>query len=366
MATQVKFLLYHRPRTLAPETDVPLQPLLPALRSPTSPACLNRPWIVPEALKTATELLRQSPISWFSGLPPLLNQLDQPKPLLDLLQISAAEAVRPAQLPIASQFTAVQASPRAGLFTQAVSLAYSAQQQAISQTRTLAIGQLNLATLADSSWLKIRDRATLTLTLNDLLNGKHNNSGLTSAAAKEFTDISRALACLHNGFSAVSAAIRLVWAERLSQYDQPIRLNNLSSLPRWNDLDEENKRELQSVADWLYRRIDLNQGSARALIDDLVRICVLLASAAPIDQIIAGRIINPTPVKPGGNINISINPELVHIGMSVSLFGNNNEVVAKGIVEDLAADLATTRIVNTIAPTVQLAANTQARFYRAL
>ena len=366
LATQVNLLLYHRPRTLGPDTDLPQQTLLPAVQSPGRPACLDRPWILPAALQAATDLLRQAPINWFGELPPLLNRLDRPQPLLDLLQISAVDAARPVVKAATPRFALAQSGPRAGTFTQAVSLAYSAQQQAITQARTTALGQLNISTLAERSWIQIRDRATLTLTLGDLMSGKHNNSRLTSAAAKEFTDISRALACLHNGFSAVSAAIRLVWAERLSQYDQPIRLRNLSSLPRWNDLEDLNKRELQAVADWLYQRINLNQPSAQSLIDDLVRICVLLASAAPVDQIIAGRIINPAPVKPGGNISIAINPDLVHIGMTVSLFGNNNNVIAEGIVEDLAADLATTRIVSTAEPTVQLATNTKARFYRPL
>lgn len=359
LANQVPFLLYHRPRTLGPDTDLPLQTLLPAVQSAGRPACLDLPWILPEALQAATQLLRQSPISWFTHLPPQLNRIDQPALLLDFINKTALSPVEKSP-PIAIQQVNTQFSP----FIAPLQATYLAQQQVISQTHTAAINRLNISELSSRSWLQIRDQATLTLTLGDLLNGKHNNSTLTNNAAKEFREISRALACLHDGFSNVSATTRLVWAERLSQFDQPVRLANLGSLPRWESLDELAKRELQAVTDWLYGRMNLSQSGARSLLDDLIRICILLASAAPVNQIIAGRIINPAPVKPGGNITIAINPTQVHIGMTVSLFGNNNQVIAEGIVEDLAAELATTRITTTAAPVVQLAENTQARFYR--
>ncbi|MGB3294642.1 MAG: flagellar export protein FliJ [Phormidesmis sp.] len=361
LETQVPFLVYHRPRTLGPDTDIPVRGLLPSVSFPARPACLNRSWPLPDALQEATELLRQSPISWLPRVPCLLKRLDRPEILLGAIQ-QATFAARQPQLFFmpALQRVASQTS----VFAQAITRTVSAQQQAVSQYR-VSNAQLDTAQLSVASWQQLRDHAKLALTLGDLIDGKHTRSSLSRAAAKEFEDLTHALGCLYAGFSDIRPIIRLVWAERLSQYDSPINLRNFSSLPRWGEIDYLVRRELQSVADWLYLRVSANQREAIALINDLVRICILLASAAPVDQIITGRIVEPTPASKGGRVSILIDPVLVHIGMSAFLYGANNRVVAEGIVEDLTANRAAARITQTVAATVQLAANTQVRFLNA-
>ena len=357
---QVPFLVYHRPRMLGPDTDTPVRSLLPSVTFPARPACLNQPWILPDALQEATELLRQSPIDWFPRIPRLLKRLDRPEILLGALQQATFKAKQPQLflMPTLQRF-----SNQTSVFAQAVTRTVSAQQQVVSQYRA-STAQLDLNQLSIASWQQLRDRAKRSLTLGDLIEGKHTRSAVSRAAAREFEDLTRALGCLYTGFSDIRPIIRLVWAERLSQYDSPINLRNFSSLPRWDKIDYLVRRELQSVADWLYLRVSVRQKEAIALINDLVRICILLASAAPVGQIIAGRIVEPTSMSKGGKINILIDPVQVHIGMSVFVYGANNTVVAEGIVEDLAANRAAARITKA-ASTVQLAANTQVRFLNA-
>jgi hypothetical protein len=72
-----------------------------------------------------------------------------------------------------------------------------------------------------------------------------------------------------------------------------------------------------------------------SLVNDLVRICLLLASHAPVKQLIAGHVPRPTPVRPGVRIPIRpIDPGLVRVGMEFHVW-QANKVVARGLVEDL-------------------------------
>lgn len=366
LATQVPFLVYHRPRTLGPDTDTPVRSLLPSVQLPARPACLDRQWPLPDALQEATDLLRRAPMGWFTHLPPLLHRFDRPEFLLGAIQQATLTAQRSAQQRVASfnpglQRLSNQTANQTGSFAQSISRTFVAQQQTVSSFR-IATAQLDINPLLVASWQGLRDRATLTLTLGDLIDGKYARRGLSSAAAQEFEDLTRALGCLYTGFSAIRPILRLNWAERISQYDSPINLRNFSALPRWGEVDYLERRELQSVADWLYLRVSANQAEAIALLNDLVRICILLASAAPVNQIIAGRIVEPTSVNKGGRISIAIDPSRVRIGMSVLLYGGDNRIVAQGRVEDLSGDRAAARITQTATATVQLAANAQVRF----
>jgi hypothetical protein len=304
-------------------------------------------------------------MNWFTQLPPLLNRLDRPEILLGAIQ----QAVLTAQQPVVSVNPALlRFSSQTSVFAQAITRTVSAQQQAVSRYQ-LATAQLDINPLLVASWKGLRDRAKTTLTLGDLIDGKHSSSDLSRAAAQEFEDLTRALGSLYAGFSDIRPILRLTWAERISQYDSAINLRNLSALPRWQEVDYLERREIQSVVDWLYLRVAAEQGDAIALINDLVRICILLASAAPVNQIIAGRIVEPTTVNPGGRVSIAIDPSRVRIGMNVLLYGSDNRVVAQGLVEDLSANRAAariTRITQEATTTVQLAANTQVRFMQSL
>jgi hypothetical protein len=358
LATQVPFLVYHRPRTLGPDTDIPVRALLPAVQLPARPACLNRPWPLPDALQEALQLLRRSPMSWFTHLPPLLHRFERPEILLGAIQqatLTAQQSVIPFNP--ALQRLANQTS----IFAQSISRTVIAQQQTISRYRQ-ATAQLDINPLLVASWQGLRDRATLTLTLGDLIDGRHAPSDLSRAAAQEFEDLTRALGCLYASFSGIRPILRLNWAERISQYDSPLNLRNLSALPRWSEVDYVERREIQSVADWLYLRVSAKQAEAIALLNDLVRICILLASAAPVNQIIAGRIVEPTSVNPGGRISIAIDPTRVRIGMNVLLYGTDNRIVAQGRVEDLSGDRAAAHITQTLTATVQIPTNAQVRF----
>jgi hypothetical protein len=149
------------------------------------------------------------------------------------------------------------------------------------------------------------------------------------------------------------------------QYDAPINLRNLAVFTLVGaKVSFLQRRKIQTLVDWLYQQINPLQADAVALMNDLVRVCILLASHAPINQIIAGRLARPTVVKPGSRIEVAINPNLIRLGMNVFVYSNTNQVIAKGIVEDLGSGLAAARIVQTSIANQTLAENARVQFMR--
>ncbi len=57
---------------------------------------------------------------------------------------------------------------------------------------------------------------------------------------------------------------------------------------------------------------------AVALVNDLVRVCILLASHAPVNQVIAGALHEPATIRPGGLLKLAIDPAYVRVGMPVA------------------------------------------------
>lgn len=110
---------------------------------------------------------------------------------------------------------------------------------------------------------------------------------------------------------------------------------------------------MQMLVDWLYARVDAVNPQAVGLMHDLVRMCLLLASHAPVNQIIAGHVEKPTRVKPGSRVPVTITPGAVRIGMQVFMY-SGAQVVARGLVEDVGDRQAVAQVVYTATPTVML------------
>jgi hypothetical protein len=177
--------------------------------------------------------------------------------------------------------------------------------------------------------------------------------------------ISRVAACLYGRFGKVAPQVRLAWAEQLSQYDDPVNLRNLASLPRWDAIEYLDRRELQGLADWLFERVDATEPQAVALMSDLVRLCILLASHAPVNDIVAGHVHQAVVVQPGARVELAADVTKVRVGMQVLLYAESAggpEVVARGVVEDLGDGKAAARVVQAARPTVNLSVNARVQF----
>ncbi|OUC07907.1 hypothetical protein RY27_12130, partial [Litorilinea aerophila] len=87
--------------------------------------------------------------------------------------------------------------------------------------------------------------------------------------------------------------------------------------------------------------------------DDLVRVCILLASHAPVHQIVAGRVQQPTRAQVGTRVKVAVQPGKVAIGTPALIYANN-QVVAEAVVDDLLGGQAVTRVIKTLHANIQI------------
>ena len=176
--------------------------------------------------------------------------------------------------------------------------------------------------------------------------------------AQELASIAEVITCLYVRFSEVSPSIRLDWAERLSQFDAPVNLRNLYTLPRFGELDYMDRHAMQALTDWLYERMGLKYSDATELMSDLIRVSLLLASHAPVNQLISGQVAELTRIKKGSRIRIITDLSRVRIGMAISMV-SGAATVARGKVADISGGQVTAEVTTTVSASVELAAGSK-------
>jgi hypothetical protein len=161
----------------------------------------------------------------------------------------------------------------------------------------------------------------------------------------------------------VLPALRLAWAETLSEFDAAPNLRNLAGLPRWAEIDSIDRRQMQAYVDWLFDQIEPQQPQAVALVNDVVRMCLLLASHAPVDRIVAGRLARPvTGVSPGVRIPLTVLSAVrLRVGMQAVLY-RGDAVVARAVVEDLGLQEVSAHVIHTSAARVDLGDDVRVHF----
>jgi hypothetical protein len=352
----VKFLAYHRPRSTDTLLAAPARPLAAGLYESPVPACVQNHGSGPHELRALIEVLREAPIGWFTSLRPKLVRFDRPEVLLEVAQYAKLRATRYAA-------TALDDFPvRGGQLTNAVKTIVSAQQNLIAAQR-FNVAQLDLSSIVDASWQVAHDRVSASVSLGDVMDHPSRRADLAREVGAELQRITNVGACLHARFAEAAPIVRLAWVERLSQYDGPVNLRNLSGLPRFNELDVLDRRDLQELVDWMYGRVDPLQSKAIDLINDLVRLAILLASHAPVNEIVSGRVRVPATVRPGHRIELTaFDMSKVRIGMHVMMY-EASQVVARAVVEDLSPTQVAARIVEADANGVAL--NTEMKVHYA-
>ena len=194
------------------------------------------------------------------------------------------------------------------------------------------------------SWQDARQAASKAVTLGDLLEGSHTRSDLRGFASRELDQIGNVATCLYSAFSQVKPALRMAWALELSQYDLAIDLRNLGRLARWGEVDYLERHAMQEMVEWLYGRIVSSNVQALGMMNDLVRICLLEASHAPVSGIISGYLPSDLQIHPGLLVALkAYELNSVRIGMQVHFF-SGEEVVAEARVEDLNSEGPAVRV----------------------
>ena len=352
----VKFLAYVRPRAL----DVTRRNLAAwkldtfGVAAPL-PACLQRHDDPPQPLEAYVQLFRHAPARWFPSLQPLLARLDTPDRLIGLLESARASA---------ASFLRVDTVQTLRTPVPAIGLTVLAAQQTIATLRQRTT-TFQIPDKRDYRWNDFKRDAAEHATVGDLITGRHGAPDVSTAAAQELDQIQRVATCLHAEFAAIAPAVRLLWVERFSQFDRPTFLRDLMVLPQYGTLDRATRRRLQEFADWLFLRVSPSERDALNLVNDLVRLCLLLASHAPVNRIIAGHIPRPTLVRPGIQIPIRpLIPDLVRVGMEVHVW-NGPKIVAKGRVEDLVQGEVSARLDTVDKMTTTLDASMKVQFVTA-
>ena len=353
LAEEVRFLAFVRPRESDNLASAPRHQVDPGLIDAPAPACLEDHADVPEELTGMLRVVREAPSQWFSEVPRLLDRLDRPDLLIRVLQS--------AQLRTPLVATALRTAAPASRLAAAVVSMQSRQLQVVSQARSLAT-QLDLTRVSGLTWQGARDQATQVVSLGDLIDGEHGRGEVSRRAAQTFEEIGRIVACLHAEFSGVLPSIRLDWAETLSQFDEAPSLRRLGSLARWGEIPYVDRYQMQAFVDWLFSRINPTEPRAESLMNDVVRMCLLLASDAPVGRIIAGRLPRPITVRPGVRLPLTaFDPTKLRVGMEALVYRESN-VVARAVVEDIGASEIAARVIHTAQPQVDLDVNVRVQF----
>jgi len=339
LAANARIILYRRPRRAGRVTPVPTMPAAAASDPAPIIACNREHPAVPEQIHAYVSLLRDAPVAWFPNVQPAVDRIDR----LDAIRgaLSAVQQ-RAAAAPVPDAPVRLSISP----FLQAVSRAMQTQRAALDERRLLAM-QLDLGAINTSNLANARRVLIQRASLGDLMAGDHNRAALTTVSAQEIDQIAGASACLHDSFGQTPPADRLQWAEVLSQFEQPAPLQQLNGLAGWSDLPIEMRRTQQGLVDWLFGRIDTTIPAAVTAINELVRICLLMASHAPVDRLIPARLVAPAPARIGGVFHVFTDVSMVRVGMTALVRDASSRVLAHAVVEDLSDGVAQSRIVRT-------------------
>ena len=276
----VGFVVYHRPIALSIRQDAPVRVVEPALRSDPIVDCLNEDLDLPPDLAALREAFRGSPARWFKyarGWLGTIDRLDHIRGLFDRVALRLDTTLAVAELAPAVS---------SGRYTAALTSVFTARRQ-VAQKSLGAVAAIDFARLPSLSWSDLQREATQRLTLGHLIDA--GPAPVAHAAAQELANLFKVGACLHRDFSRVPALVRLTWAERFSQFDGPADFRDLGRLPAWQQVEFTLRREMQVDSDWLFGRIAAAQTEAVDLINDLIRVCLLLASRRPVDHRQRGR-----------------------------------------------------------------------------
>jgi hypothetical protein len=178
--------------------------------------------------------------------------------------------------------------------------------------------------------------------LGDLLGSELGNL-VTRPIGRKLDEITAVAACFYDRVSAVTPDLRLAWAEMLYQESDTADLHDLSALPRWGEVPYIQRFESQQLVSWLFAQINQNIPQAVHFVSDLVRVSILVASYAPVSEIIQGEVLEDRPLGVGLLLRVSLPSPRIYQSMPVVL-QQNGQIIAQGIVNDLSSSDASVQV----------------------
>jgi hypothetical protein len=350
----VRFLVFQRPREQDLTKDTPARVLDPGLYQDILPAVLASTAAAPPEIWSLVQLFQDVPLKWLRRGALLLQSLDR----IDLLY-RTLERAKTRAIEVKRSLPVQPVNKPKTKFAEGLARAFSAQMGIVAERRVMT-ASMEMTTLRTRSWSELQRDALERVTLGDLGDVVHGRSDVGKEATAELERIAKVATGLYERFGEVSPAIRLEWAEGMSQYDEKVNLRDLARLPHWDRIEVTDRRELQSLVDWLFSRVDDKEPEVTALMNDLVRVCMLLSSHAPVNEILAGHVTKPTVAQVGAIMDLAVDPTRIRIGMHVLVQSAGHTVQA--VVEDLSSGAARARVFSATAAAVAIAEKTTVKF----
>ncbi len=359
LAEEVQYLAFVRPRESSNLLASPRRVLDPGLLEAPVPACLREHDDVPDELDEMLKVLREAPAAHFVGAPAILQKIDRPELLLRTLQSAQLRST------VITQRVMPTFNAAAGQLGVHIGQMLVRQTQAIA-VRAQAVQRLDIQRLSANSWQSVQREAQAVISLGDIIDGDHGKGEVSRRASELFERIAGVCACLHAEFSGVLPAVRLEWAEVMSQFDEAPNLRNLGGLPRWSSIGYVDRRQMQAYVDFLFDQVPPENEAAVALINDVVRMALLLASHAPVGRIVAGRMPRPvTAVRVGSRIPLTaLDNSRLRVGMQAMIY-KGNTLMARAMVEDVGQGEVSARLVHTSSVQIDLDTDVRVHFDQA-
>lgn len=349
----VTMIAYRRVRESNHRSFAPVLELGSALSETAMAECRREHPDTPSEIAEFTSLFRDSPVKWFPRVAAEVARIDRAEAATRALEKARQQAMleqarQAAELHLHTQ--RLQTIALLPLFQQSARKLHSGQKQLLVERR-LRTASLDIAILPRLSLVQAQQEFGEHATLGDAADGSHDTPVLTKLANGVIQDFASVAACLHAEFAETPATIRLSWAESLSQYDSQVDLQSLASLPEWGKIERDLRRNLQSLVDHLFARIDRDNPKAVALVSNLVRISMLLVAHAPVRRLIPAKIVREQPARIGTRLMIEVDTKTIRKEMTAIIRDRQDRIVSRAVIEDMIDGRASARIIN-LAPQI--------------
>jgi len=354
--TQVQVIAYTRARTLEAIDTAPSRQLVPANVANPVPACLQQTVSIPPELREIVSQLREAPVNWLPSVAALLPKLQRPI----LLQELAVSVQARSSLMLQAQPLPSSAVGESGVYASSIAKVYTANQQIFRGFQTQR-ATIQAAALTNMSWsVQVANLQNLSA-VNDLISAASVPTEVSNATARLIQQISSVATCLYTRVSAALPIDRLAWAEFLRGPGASVALQSLAVLPSWNSLTYTDRQQTQMLVEWLFLQIDITNNQATAFMSDVVRTAILVASDVPLDNIIAGSVVQRVQPSVGGLVTLNLPSDRVAAGMYVQLYSAGN-LAARATVTDLDATTVSATVTDVYSPATYLDTNDVAHF----
>jgi hypothetical protein len=352
----VMFVVLVRRGTVPLEADVPSHQLFPANVASPVPAALQSNAIIPPELRELAAILREAPPAWLPATEALLAKLERPQHFTDLALHMRVRAFARAQIPAAPS----SAIGHPGPFGASIADLFTTHQNTVGSMiqQRATFDHTQLTTM---SWAAQKSAIFQVAAINDLIASDAVHLEIANAITAIIEHVSKIATALYVRVSSIRPVERLEWAEYLRGPGRHVGLRTLSILPDWDTVDYIERQQMQMLVDWLFTQIDVTLPDAAAYMSDMVRTAILLASHAPVNDVIAGEVAARTKPTVGGRIPLtSVSSRVAH-GMPVLLY-HAGELAARAVVDDLDPQHVMVKVTTVYKPDAVLDQTSHAHF----